>query len=72
MQLALFTQMVTAASPKPHLIFALVDDWGWWDVGFRGNDLIHTPTIDNLVAKEAALLERHCACPPRFTPLITG
>jgi arylsulfatase A-like enzyme len=44
---------------KPHLIFALIDDWGWYDVGFRGNDLIKTPVIDNLVTKEAALLERH-------------
>ena len=30
-----------AAAPKPHLVFVMVDDWGWFDVGFR-NPLIKT------------------------------
>ena len=30
-----------AAASKPHLVFVMVDDWGWYDVGFR-NPLIKT------------------------------
>ena len=24
----------TKNAPLPHLIFAMIDDWGWYDVGF--------------------------------------
>ena len=36
---------------KPNIIFILVDDMGWGDVGCYGNDFIDTPHIDQL-AKE--------------------
>ena len=53
----------TASSAKnatlPNLIYAMIDDWGWYDVGFR-NPLIQTPVIDSLVEQEAALLEVCC------------
>ena len=25
----------TKNAPLPNLIFAMIDDWGWYDVGFR-------------------------------------
>lgn len=37
---------------KPHIVFTLVDDWGWVDVGYhhttRTQDIV-TPNIDSLV-----------------------
>ena len=37
---------------KPHIVFMLVDDWGWADVGYhrttQTQDIV-TPNIDSLV-----------------------
>ena len=46
---------------KPHIMFLLVDDWGWADVGYHRNsssEEIVTPNIDNLV-KEGLELDQH-------------
>eukprot|EP00966_Prymnesium_polylepis_P135485 3131865-Prymnesium_polylepis.2 len=59
---------------RPHLIFAMIDDWGWYDAGFR-NPLIKTPIIDSLVEKEATLLERHYTfkyCSPTRRSFLSG
>ena len=61
-------------SHLPHLIFAMIDDWGWYDVGFR-NPLIKTPVIDQLVKEEAVLLERHYTykfCSPTRRSFLSG
>ena len=44
--------------PRPHLVFAMIDDWGWYEAGFRGNKLAKTPFIDKLVAEDSLLIER--------------
>ena len=33
------------AAAKPHIIFHVIDDWGYHDVGFR-NQQIKTPVLD--------------------------
>ena len=39
-----------AIASKPHLVFVLADDFGYYDVSFR-NPAAHTPHIDGLVAE---------------------
>lgn len=56
--------LTPAASPSP----------GWYDVGWR-NPLIKTPTLDELVAKESAVLTRHYVfkfCSPTRRSLLSG
>jgi hypothetical protein len=52
------------ATTKSHLVFMLVDDWGWADIGYTGRDPptkeIVTPNIDSLV-KEGLELDQHYA-----------
>ncbi len=58
---------------RPHIVFVLADDLGWYDVGFHGSD-VRTPTLDRL-ASEGVLLERHYvlpACSPSRSALLTG
>lgn len=62
-------------SRRPHLIFVMVDDWGFFEAGFKGNVLAQTPFIDSMVAKEALLIERHYSyrfCSPARRSFLTG
>jgi arylsulfatase I/J len=55
-------------APRPHLIFFMVDDWGWANVGYHRNESgtpplsevqtpheVQTPNIDALVAEGVEL-----------------
>jgi len=62
-----------AAEAKPNILYIMVDDLGWKDVGFHGSD-IRTPTIDSL-ANAGAKLEQFYAepmCTPTRAALMTG
>ena len=37
-----------AESEKPNVLFILIDDFGWYDVGYNGSKFYETPQIDNL------------------------
>lgn len=57
----------------PHLIFIMVDDQGYGDVGYHGSD-IHTPVLDRLAA-EGVKLENYYVqpiCSPSRSQLMTG
>lgn len=62
---------------KPHVVFILVDDWGWDNVGYhrqKGDKEIVTPNIDQLV-KEGIELDRHYTyhyCSPSRSTLQSG
>lgn len=61
-------------NPKPHLVFAMIDDWGFYEVGFRGNSLAQTPFIDEMI-DEALLIERHYSyrfCSPARRSFLSG
>eukprot|EP00418_Pyrodinium_bahamense_P047686 CAMPEP_0179159758 /NCGR_PEP_ID=MMETSP0796-20121207/78050_1 /TAXON_ID=73915 /ORGANISM="Pyrodinium bahamense, Strain pbaha01" /LENGTH=256 /DNA_ID=CAMNT_0020861589 /DNA_START=23 /DNA_END=790 /DNA_ORIENTATION=+ len=52
----------------------MIDDWGWFDVGYHGNSLVQTPFIDELV-KESVQLERHYTfkfCSPTRRSFLSG
>ena len=58
---------------RPNVVFILVDDYGWGDVGYHGSE-IRTPNIDRL-ARRGVELDRHYVCPvctPTRTALMTG
>ena len=64
-------------SSKPHIVFMLVDDWGWANVGYHHNtsgDGSPSPNIDNLV-KEGLQLDQHYVyhwCAPSRSALLSG
>ena len=58
---------------KPNIVFVLVDDWGFAEVGFR-NPKIKSPNFDEL-AKTGLVLNRHYVymyCSPSRASLLTG
>ena len=57
----------------PNIVFVLVDDWGFADVGFR-NPAISSPNFDKL-AKTGLVLNRHYVfkyCSPSRASFLTG
>lgn len=62
-----------ADDAAPNLVFLIVDDLGWADVGYHGGE-VRTPTIDAL-ANDGVRLERfyaHPVCSPTRGALMTG
>ena len=58
----------------PNIIFVLVDDLGYADVGFNGSTYFETPAIDAL-AKESLVFDNaymYPTCSPSRTALFTG
>ena len=39
---------------RPHILFAIADDWGWPHAGVYGDPVVQTPTFDR-VAREGVL-----------------
>ena len=69
----LITYSFAAQSTKPNIVFVLVDDWGYADVGFR-NPAILSPNFDSLM-KSGLLLDRHYVfkyCSPSRASFLTG
>lgn len=58
---------------RPHVIYILVDDLGWNDVGYHGSE-IETPNIDRLVASGVRLNQFYVQpfCSPTRAALMTG
>ena len=62
-------------APRPNILFALADDWGWPHAGAYGDEVVATPTFDRL-AEEGALFEQAFVSSPSCTPsrnaILTG
>ncbi|MCU4174401.1 sulfatase [Carboxylicivirga sp. N1Y90] len=60
---------------QPNVLFFLVDDLGWADLGYNGSEFYETPNIDQL-AKDGMVFSNAYATHPRCVPsrysLITG
>ncbi len=52
---------------KPNIIFILIDDMGWSDVGFMGSRYYETPNIDKL-ASEGMVFNSAYTCGPNCAP----
>lgn len=66
-------QAARAAAARPHIIYILVDDLGFADLGYRGSD-IATPNIDALARGGVKLREFYTQplCTPTRAALMTG
>ena len=79
MPLSLLANLAGAehVADKPHIVYILVDDWGWANVGYHRNPPtpeVDTPNIDNLV-KEGLELDQFYVyqfCSPSRSSLLTG
>ena len=47
----------------PNVILLMSDDQGWGDVGFNGNEDIHTPNLDAMAASGVRLNRFYAAAP---------
>jgi arylsulfatase A-like enzyme len=60
---------------RPNIIFILVDDMGWKDVGFMGSEYYETPNIDRLASKGMVFTQAYSGAAnsaPTRACLLTG
>jgi arylsulfatase A-like enzyme len=57
----------TLCAGPPNVVLILMDDMGWRDVGFAGNDFVETPHLDRL-AKEGIRFTQAYASAPNCAP----
>lgn len=50
-------------SSKPNIIYIMVDDLGWNDIGYRPNTDIKTPTLTKLATNKGVRLENYYTAP---------
>lgn len=65
----------TQAQEKPNVVFILVDDLGYGDVGSYGATKVKTPNIDKLATEGKIFTDAHSAsavCTPSRYSLLTG
>ncbi|XP_061555163.1 arylsulfatase B isoform X2 [Phycodurus eques] len=62
-----------SGSERPHIVFILADDLGWYDVGYHGSE-IKTPNLDKLSAAGVRLENYYVQplCTPSRNQLMTG
>ena len=63
-----------ASSERPNVIVMVADDLGWADVGFHGNQIIETPSLDRIAAEGTKLNRFYTTpiCSPTRAALMTG
>jgi N-acetylglucosamine-6-sulfatase len=60
---------------QPNIVFVLIDDLRWDDLGCAGNTFIQTPSIDRVAAEGARFLNAFAAtplCSPSRASMLTG
>ena len=61
--------------PRPNILFAIADDWGWPHAGAYGDPVVQTPAFDR-IAKEGILFNHAYISSPSCTPsrnaILTG
>ena len=72
---ALFCLPLVTAAPRPNILFAIADDWGFGDAGAYGSTWVKTPAFDRL-AREGILFQRaytpNAKCAPSRAIILTG
>jgi len=73
-----FTGLFTSCkqeTPRPNVIFILLDDFGYSDLGCYGSKFYETPNIDRLASEGIRFTDAYAACPvssPTRAALMTG
>ena len=75
--LSFFTGCISESiqNEKPNVVFLMVDDLGWKDVGFMGGDFFETPNIDRLATEGISFNNSYAGaanCAPSRACLMTG
>ncbi|QGY44781.1 sulfatase-like hydrolase/transferase [Maribellus comscasis] len=63
------------AEEKPNIVFILIDDMGWKDVGFMGSEFYETPNIDKLADKGMRFTQAYANaanCAPTRSCILSG
>jgi arylsulfatase A-like enzyme len=66
---------VAAEQRKPNIVFVLIDDMGWSDVGVYGSHFYETPNIDRLAADGMRFTDAYATChvcSPSRASILTG
>lgn len=56
-------QKPESSNPKPNVVFFLVDDMGWTDLGCFGSSFYETPNIDKLANQGVKFTNAYASCP---------
>ena len=60
---------------RPNIIFILLDDFGWKDLGCYGSTFYQTPNLDRLCAEGMHFTDAYASCPvcsPTRASVLTG
>ncbi len=60
---------------QPNIVFILIDDMGWRDLGCYGSSFYETPRLDQLAAQGLRFTDAYAACPvcsPTRASILTG
>jgi len=63
------------AGRPPNVVFILMDDMGWRDVGFMGNAFVDTPHLDRLAKRGLVFTQAYASapnCAPTRACLMSG
>ncbi|MFN0100261.1 MAG: sulfatase-like hydrolase/transferase [Gemmatimonadaceae bacterium] len=66
---------VASAPARPNIVFVLVDDLRWDDIGVAGHPFVETPNIDRLAAEGSRFLNAFAStplCSPSRASILTG
>jgi arylsulfatase A-like enzyme len=72
MQLTLFSPL---SARRPNVVFVVVDDLGWTDLGCYGSTFYDTPNLDRLATQSIRFTQAYAAspvCSPTRAALLTG
>ncbi|MFP6874501.1 MAG: sulfatase [Verrucomicrobiales bacterium] len=64
-----------ADRPKLNVVFILIDDMGWTDLGCYGSDYYETPNVDRLARQGMKFTDAYaacCVCSPTRVSILTG
>ena len=70
-----FSCLILTSAGKPNILFILIDDMGWMDLGCQGNENLHTPNIDALAKDGIRFTDAYApapVCSPTRAAIMTG
>jgi len=69
------TPAPASSAEKPNVVFVLIDDLGWMDLGCQGNRRIDSPNVDRLARQGMRFTDAYAAapvCSPTRASIVTG
>jgi arylsulfatase A len=69
------TAIAAAPQRPPNVVLILMDDMGWRDVGFMGNQFVETPNLDRLAKRGIVFTQAYASapnCAPTRACLMSG